>query len=175
MKKFLAILLALVMVLSLVACGDKKDDVDDNNDTPIVDDVDDSSKEQQDNEDKDDEDIDDIDGVKDVEDIDSDDVDVNVKESGKKVEWQIGNVTYIYTHDGEKVTGYEVRMDMGDTDTAKTVITAYKLNADEDDTIDDVSRDGQFIVVKYNEKGFEYTSYEDLKSASDTLNSLYGN
>lgn len=160
MKKFLAILLALVMVLSLVACGDKKDDVDDNNDTPIVDDVDDSSKEQQDNEDKDD--------------ADFDDVDVNVKDSGKKVEWQIGNITYIYTHDGQKVTGYEARVDMGDVDSAKAVITAYKLNAEEDDTIDDVSRDGQYIVIKYNEKGFEYTSYEDLKSASDMLNTLYG-
>ena len=169
MKKFLAMLLALVMVLSLAACGNKTDAVDDRNDTPAVVDNDNSSKEQQDNEDKDD--------IEDKDDADSEDnvdIDVNVKDNGNKIEWQIGNITYIYTHDGEKVTGYEARMDMGDVDSAKAVIAAYKLNAEEDDTIDDISRDGQYIVIKYNESGFEYTSYEDLKSASDMLNTLYG-
>ena len=32
MKKYLAMILALVMALSLVACGDKKDDSADNSD-----------------------------------------------------------------------------------------------------------------------------------------------
>lgn len=152
MKKFLALLLALVMVLSLVACGAPKND-----DT-------------QDAEDQQQEDTIPQDGEKnDAEDTEpaadsEDDYTFDIKEDDHTVVITIANTIQVYTHDGANVTGYTTYVDAGDAETAKAVAKSIDLNDSyySNMGIKSVTAKGTYVVQEYDAEGFPCTTYEDL-------------
>lgn len=164
MKKILALLLALLMILSLAACSSKDEPSNDDKTPTVIEETEDADDAEADPDEIESEDADVEVG---------DDFELNIKEDDQKIIWEVENTTIVYYHDGQDVTGYEAYIETSSAADAKVAIDVYQKNAEQDDTIDEVSRKGKYIYIKYNKSGFEYVTYDELKETSDMLKSLY--
>ena len=147
MKKLLIVLLALIMVISLAACGENDNDTQEGEN---------ATSEQGDS-------------VPDNKENSDDDYTFDIKEDDHTVVITIANTIQVYTHDGVNVTGYTTYADCGDAETAKTVASSINLN----DSyyagmgIKSVQAKGKYVVQEYTEEGFPCTTYEELHSLAE--------
>lgn len=156
MKKFLALILALVMMLSLVACGAAKEDAGAANDEPQQEET-----AAQDNEDTMPQQQEGTEPATDGE----DDYTFDVKEDDHTVVITTDSIIMVFTHDGEKVTGYTGYVDCGSAADAKARVAQLKDAGDtfyDQEGIKSVTAKGKYAVVEYTEKAFAVTTYEDL-------------
>lgn len=160
MKKFLALLLAVMMVLSLVACGAaKKDDTQDEED---------QQKEEVIPQDEEKNDAEDTEPVADSE----DDYTFDVKEDDHTVVITTDDVIMVFTHDGTNVTGYTGYVDCGNAANAKARAAEVKAAGEtyfDEEGIKSVTAKGKYAVVEYTEKAFEVTTYEELHNLAEML------
>ncbi len=155
MKKFLAFLLALVMMLSLVACGGQKEDTQDAEDqqqeeTTTQDSEDTMPQQQEDTEPATES---------------EDDYTFDVKEDDHTVVITTDSIIMVFNHDGENVTGYTGYVDCGSAADAKARVAEVKAAGEtyfEDEGIKSVTAKGKYAVVEYTEKAFAVTTYEEL-------------
>lgn len=147
MKKFLIVLLALIMVISIAACGEK------NNDTP---DGGNTTPEQGDS-------------GSDTNENSDDDYTFDIKEDDHTVVITIANTIQVYTHDGVNVTGYTTYVDSGDAETAKAVANSINLNDSyyANMGMKSVKAKGKYVVQEYGAEGFPCTTYEELHSLAE--------
>lgn len=147
MKKLLIVLLALIMVIPLAACGGKNNDTQDGENT---------TPEQGDS-------------VPDTKENSDDDYTFDIKEDDHTIVITIANTIQVYTHDGVNVTGYTTYVDSGDIETAKTVASAINPN----DSyyagmgLKSVTTKGKYVVQEYDTEGFPCTTYEELHSLAE--------
>lgn len=160
MKKFLALLLAVMMVLSLVACGAQKDE-----------DAQDAEDQQQEEVIPQDEEKNDAEDTEPVTD-DEDDYVFDIKEDDHTVVITTDDVIMVFTHDGENVTGYTGYVDCGSAANAKTRVAEVKAAGEtyfDEEGIKSVTAKGKYAVVEYTEKAFEVTTYEELHNLAEML------
>ena len=145
MKKFLIVLLALMMTVSLAACGGKNDNTEDGG-TP------DSGNSGTNTE-----------GSSDA------DYKFDIKEDDHTVIITVGNTIQVYTHDGVNVTAYTTYVDCGDVETAKAVAGAININDSyyESLGLKSVKTKGSYVVQEYSEKGFACKTYEELHDLAE--------
>lgn len=159
MKKFLALLLAVMMVLSLVACGAPKEDEQD---------AEDQQQEDVIHQDEEKNDAEDTEPVADGE----DDYVFDIKEDDHTVVITTDDVIMVFTHDGENVTGYTGYVDCGSAANAKTRVAEVKAAGEtyfDEEGIKSVTAKGKYAVVEYTEKAFEVTTYEELHNLAEML------
>lgn len=159
MKKFLAFLLALVMVLSLVACGASKEDTQDAEDQQqeetTTQDAADTTPQQQDTEPAADSD---------------DDYTFDIKEDDHTVVITTDSVIMVFTHDGTNITGYTGYVDCGSAADAKERVAQVKAAGEtyfNDEGIKSVTAKGKYAVIEYTEKAFAVTTYEELHELTE--------
>lgn len=157
MKKFLAFLLALVMMLSLVACGAPKEEDAQNTDEPqqeetvLPDNDEDTAPQQQE----------DTEPSADSE----DDYTFDVKEDDHTVVITTDSIIMVFTHDGKNVTGYTGYVDCGSAADAKARVAEVKAAGEayfDQEGIKSVTAKGKYAVIEYTEKAFAATTYEEL-------------
>lgn len=156
MKKFLAFLLALVMVLSLAACGASKEDAQDAEDQQqeetTTQDTEAVTPQQQDTEPATDSD---------------DDYTFDVQEDDHTVVVTTDSVIMVFTHDGTNITGYTGYVDCGNAADAKARVAQVKAAGEayfNDEGIKSITAKGKYAVIEYTEKAFAVTTYEELHS-----------
>lgn len=147
MKKFFAIMLALIMVISLVACGGKHNDTPDGGNTTPEQKNPGSNTEGNSN----------------------DNYQFDIKEDDHTVVITIANTIQVYTHDGVNVTGYTTYVDSGDAETAKAVANSINLNDSyyANMGIKSVKAKGKYVVQEYGAEGFPCKTYEELHSLAE--------
>lgn len=147
MKSVFAIMLALITLLSLAACGGK------NNDTPNGG----NTTPQQGN------------SGSDADEDSNDRYQFDIKEDDHTVIITIANTIQVYTHDGTNVTGYTTYSDCGDAETAKAVASAINPNNSyyANMGLESVTTKGKYVVQEYSEKGFPCKTYEELHSLAE--------
>ena len=165
MKKFLALILALLMVLSLAACGASKEDTQDAESSQQEESSSQtaagSSSEQT---------QEDPDPV--AEDNGADDYQFDVKEDDHTVVISTDSVIMVFTHDGENVTGYTGYVDCGSAAAAKAKVDEVNNAAafKEEEGIKSVTAKGKYAVIEYTQEAFAVTTYEELHELAE----LYG-
>lgn len=141
MKKLIAIVLAVLVMFTLVACGGQKDENGENTDPP-----------QQ------------------TADNGGDDYTFDVKEDDHTVIIYISNTYQVFTHDGVNVTGYTIYTDCGDAETARMLAASVIDPADEyyaGSGVKSVTCKGKYLVQNYDEKGFLCKTYEELHTLAE--------
>ena len=154
MKKFLAFLLAVVMMLSLVACGAPKEDDTQNADEPqqeetVPQDSEDTTPQQ------------DTEPVADPE----DDYTFDVKEDDHTVVITTDSIIMVFNHDGTNITGYTGYVDCGSAADAKARVAEVKAAGEtyfDEEGIKSITAKGKYAVIEYTEKAFAVTTYEEL-------------
>ena len=138
MKKILIVLLALIMAISIAACGGK------NTDTNTTSGQGDSVPGNKENSD--------------------DGYTFDIKEDDHTVVITIANTIQVYTHDGVNVTGYTTYADCGDVETAKAVAGAINPNDEyyAGMGLKSVTTKGSYVVQEYDAEGFPCKTYEEL-------------
>lgn len=158
MKKFLALLLAVMMVLSLVACGASKDDG--------TQDAEDQQQEDTIPQNEEKNDAEDTQPAADSE----DDYTFDVKEDDHTVVITTDSIIMVFNHDGENVTGYTGYVDCGSAADAKARVAEVKAAGEtyfDEEGIKSVTAKGKYAVVEYTEKAFEVTTYEELHNLAE--------
>ena len=156
MKKFLAFLLALVMMLSLVACGapkeeDAQDAEEQQQEETVPQDTEDTAPQQQE----------DTEPAADSE----DDYTFDIKEDNHTVVITTDSIIMVFAHDGENITGYTGYVDCGSAADAKARVAELKAAGEtyfDEEGIKSVTAKGKYAVVEYAEKAFAVTTYEEL-------------
>ncbi len=157
MKKLL-ILLALVLCLSLVGCGEKKE----NEDVRPVDEVETNSDEEIDYENMTFEDI--INSIPEEDRKEAQEALEDVKatsEDGKYIFTSSDNSQVIYYHDGTNITGYEIRVSYETKEEAELAQDLPEITEDEE--IESTRIDGTTLIIKYKPSAYEFTSLEDIQ------------
>ena len=139
MKKFLIVLLALMLTLSLMACGKESKDAQQG------------------------------DSGLNAEESSDDNYQFDIKEDDHTVVITIGNTFQVYTHDGVNVTGYATYADCGDVETAKAVAGAINPNDAyyAGMGLKSVTTKGSYVVQEYREEGFPCKTYEELHELAE--------
>ena len=161
MKKLFALLLTLCMLLSFADCGgnDSKQSADNN--TPKESASDSTGENASGKADE-------------KEDDNTADFTLDIKEDDNTVVFTVGNITQVYTHDGDTITGYTTYTDCGDADTAKAVANSIDLSDSyyEGLGMKSAIAKGKYLVQEYTEEGFTYKSYNDLMEAAETYKKI---
>ncbi|MCQ2433350.1 MAG: hypothetical protein MJ175_12165 [Clostridia bacterium] len=146
MKKIITGILMLALVFSLAACGSEKNNDDD---VGIGGDV--------------------VQGAEDNNAGADEDFKLEVKEDDHTVVFTADVITFVFTHDGENVTGYTTYTEYDSAEDAKTVADTYKALKDQfvERGIKSVTAKGKYLITEYLESGFAYKTYEDLKVVAD--------
>lgn len=106
-----------------------------------------------------------------------DTVQITVEEDDNTVVLNISGQIHEYKHDGTNITSYKVYMDLGTVEEAKDAYNMQKALLDsqgEDGPHKSVDRQGQYVIIEYNESMWDYHTYEEVKAASDALSLLAG-
>ena len=152
MKKFLIVLLTLILAVSLAACGKENNNTQDGENTAPKQD----------------------DPGSDAEGTNNDNYRFDIKEDDHTVIITIANTIQVYTHDGVNVTGYTTYVDSGDAETAKAAASSIDLN----DSyyagmgLKSVTTKGSYVVQEYSEEGFPCRTYEELHTLAEQYNQI---
>lgn len=160
MKKFLALLLAVMMVLSLVACGTPKEDTqtaeDRQQEETATQNTEDTTSQQQE----------DTEPAADSE----DDYTFDIKEDDHTVVITTDSVIMVFTHDGTNITGYTGYVDCGSAADAKERVAQVKAAGEtyfDTEGIKSITAKGKYAVIEYTEKAFAVTTYEELHELTE--------
>ena len=163
MKKVVLIVLAFSTMFLLMACGDKKEENEETNNVEsdeVIDIGEDTSKDNLVNEEKnnDEEFFEDIEQARET---------LNNLEMYSDDSKYIINVTDntrgIYYHDGEKITGYEIRIEYDSAELAEQARQTY--NQEDGDNIKSIKVDGNELIVEFGPEEYEKTSLKDVEAA----------
>lgn len=147
MKKAFLLSLALLMGLTLVACGKK-----DENQNEIID----QFEEEKENKDEEDSYL-----------------NFNLESTDDKtVLTYTDTVKVVYYHDNEKILDMEEYIDCGSKEAAEILLNTYKMTASQETGIDSVDMKGQYIIINFNEEGYEATTLEELKDLEEQYSKL---
>lgn len=83
------------------------------------------------------------------------------------------NLTAIYYHNGQEITGYEARVKYENHEEA--VLAKGSADYTEADDIESVDVEGDELVVKYKPAAYAGTSLEEIKQAYEAINIIQGN
>lgn len=150
MKKIILMALAIVTCFALVACGKQEEEKNNNVETNVVDsqDTTNSSNEIEEN-------LDDVREAISGMELYSDDT--------KFVFEMEDNTKAIYYHDGNKITGYEIRVGYDSHELAELAKIEYEKEPDEN--AETVRVDGNTLVVEFGPAEYEETSLDEIKAA----------
>ena len=99
---------------------------------------------------------------------------ITLSDDGNKYVFQQGdNVTGIYYHDGNNITGYEVRVKYDSNEEAELAKSTYQR--EEGDNIKSIKVVGDEIVVTYSPEEYEGTTLEEIKQAYEVLKIIQEN
>ena len=143
MKKYLLIIIALCLTVSLAGCGDKKEEANNGGET--------KQPETNDNTDNEEEVVEDIPAMIEDYELYSDDT---------KLVFKDGSTYKIYYYSGKKVTGYQTYTDYGTSEDANSAL----LNLQKDKTMKDVYVKGQYLVIEYAESQYKNLNPTELRS-----------
>ena len=166
MKKFLLLALSIFICICLVGCGSKKEEILDNSK------MDSNSEEQKtvlnetsknnDTYDKEAEKTKEV--VQDME-LYSDDT--------KYVFKTDENTTGIFYHNGDKITGYEVRVDCKTQEVAELTKEEY-LAESEDEDIKSINVEGNYLIVEYGPEEYKDLTLDAIKTTYSMFQVLKG-
>lgn len=94
------------------------------------------------------------------------------EDSESTISWQIGNVTYVYYHNGDKVTGFETYIECATEAEAEKMVNEYDPGSDQENGIESVVQKGKYICVTYNSQGYIYATAEEVKRAQEIINGI---
>lgn len=93
--------------------------------------------------------------------------DLKVKDGENTVVLEEKDGTYVYTHDGEKVTSCRLFVDCGNSETAKASAEAMDLSDEVymEQGVQSVTSLGRYLVLTFSEEHFHYKTYKELSRA----------
>lgn len=166
MKKIWMMLLALTMMLSLAACGasGKENETKEQQNGEVI-----SGSEEK---------VTEADTTAGSEENTTaaaeEDYQFDVKEDDHTVVITANALIMVFTHDGEKVTGYTAYTDLGTAESAKTRAREIQDAPAiwEQEGIKSVTSKGKYVIIEYTEKAFSVTSYEELHALAEQYKEL---
>lgn len=93
--------------------------------------------------------------------------DLNVEDGENTVVLEEKGGTFVYTHDGEKVTSCRIFVDCGNSETAKDSALSMDLSDEAyvSQGIQSVTSLGRYLVLTVSEEHFPYKTYKELSRA----------
>ncbi len=143
MKKTVLLLLAAILALSLFACGKKSAGKNENEHPNIGEENKEPVSPEAPNE----------------------DFVLDLKESNTRKVWVMGSLTYVFIHDGDKITSTELYTDCNSPDTAKKTAESLKKSHADDKKIKSVEAVGKYVRSVYSEEYMPYKKISDVEKA----------
>lgn len=144
-KTLLLVVVAIIMCLSLTGCGFIKNSAEIEEAAKEFSNVIENSNENKTN--------------------DSDDL--KLYSDNNKIVFESGQGKMVFTYSGNKITGYSLYMEYENATLAN--VAANVLKANNDSEIKNISTQGKYVVIEYNESEYEDLTVEDVKTAYSYL------
>ncbi len=96
---------------------------------------------------------------------------IKINSNDKMIVFLDGDKYLVFDYLENNVTGYSVYLDYKTIDSAKNTLDIIKVNYANDEDILSVTRNAQFIVIKYSEEYVKknYTTISDLRKSLSNL------